>query len=268
MTSSDERTHERSPFRRLQYNVIIFAWGDLIYYYYIAYTMYALFTNAHIILLLLLFVIYIWHIIHGRRSSRQIFREVFCRRRRLRSAMGFCAVDRSALVWGRWAWPRRPDNRSPAHRWADLRSAGIRYWIYRHDTARSPLEPLVYAVHFVLFLSIYFLFVFLTRNDITRFLVDRHVHNIMRIRLACRALYIYIHMIVIQVYEWYTRSSLYAHYIRNNVTHIYIYMYTIIIYAYKYCVVRARCIYRRFCIIAFASHWEALRPPTVSRHIT
>lgn len=65
----------------------------------------------------------------------------------------------------------------------------------------------------VLFLSVYFLFVFFARrNDIVRFLIDRHVHNIMRTRLAR---YIYDRYTLDGVRVVYTRSSLYAHYKRN-----------------------------------------------------
>jgi hypothetical protein len=107
--------------------------------------------------------------------------------------MGFCAVDRSALVWGRWVWPRRPDNRSPAHRWADLRSAGIRYWIYCDGTAFSSRTCVFrsrISRSFPLFISSPFSLPAIRRM---RFLIDRHVHKCYASRPSVM-IYVYIYI--------------------------------------------------------------------------
>lgn len=77
--------------------------------------------------------------------------EVFCRIPPWDSVPGG-PVPR--LAWGRWAWLRRSDNRSPTQRWADLRFVGIRYWIYfasvsSYEYIRERVCTCVYAYVYV-----------------------------------------------------------------------------------------------------------------------
>lgn len=128
-------------------------------------------------------------------AAVQIFREAFCRRRRLRSAMGFCAVDRSALAWGGGLGL---GGRTTGPRHTGGRTYGPPVYVIGF-TATTPRHVLLSSrscvLHFVIFLSLYFLFVFFTRNDIIRFLVQIGMCIISCVYVSPeRCIYIYIYI--------------------------------------------------------------------------